>query len=84
MNTSGHAEVTYQDLMLFVNVYMRKGGRMKTLKEKALACAIRQMDNTWCREAAKEAYLMWKCFHLEKEFIAAVKRLQKNLKERGL
>lgn len=54
----------------------------ESLKTKALRAAIRQLDNTWNREAAREVYKTWTVFHKEPTFKAAVKKLQLKLKER--
>lgn len=50
-----------------------------TLHQKALKCAIKDMNDAPTREDANIVFLKWECFHSNRKFKEAIKAKQKEL-----
>ena len=55
----------------------------RPLKVKALELAIKEIKAATTKKQANEAYLKWKVFEDNSEFVAAIREKQKEFKENG-
>lgn len=56
---------------------------MKTLRQKSLQCALRDLKYSANRDKANKVYLKWECFHTDSEFKAAVKQKKAALNKKN-